>query len=100
MVTELMVKHRPAILIFNVLEHNATEELQRYATAALLEYAKKYFMRTFSGQKFRRVIVANTIGPADVEDYSKGYFVRLSEPRVETIYTSSVEEAYQIAGLQ
>ena len=38
MVTELMVKHRPAFLVFNVLEHNTTDELQRYATAALLEY--------------------------------------------------------------
>lgn len=100
MVAELMVKHRPAILVFNVLEHNTSEELQRYATAALLEYAKKYFMRTFSGQKFKRVIVTNTIGPEDVEEPSKGYFVRLSEPRVETVYTSSTEEAYHIAGLR
>ena len=100
MVTELMVKHRPAFLVFNVLEHNTTDELQRYATAALLEYAKKHVMRTFSGQKFKRVIVTNTVGPEDVEDQSKGYFVRLSEPRVETIYTLSVEEAYHIAGLQ
>jgi hypothetical protein len=97
MVTELMVKHRPAILVFNVLEHNTSEESQRYATTALLDYTKKYFMRTFSGQKFKRVIVTNTIRPVDVEDHSKGYFVRLSEPRVETIYTSSPEEAYDIA---
>lgn len=100
MVTELMVKHRPAILIFNVLEHNTSEELQRYATAALLEYTKKYFMRSFSGQKFKRVIVTETVVPEDVEDISKGYFVRLSEPRVETTYTSNVEEAYGIAGLR
>lgn len=100
MVTELMVKHRPAILIFNVLEHNTSEELQRYATAALLEYTKKHFMRTFSGQKFRRIIVSNTVVPEDVEDHSKGYFVRLSEPRVDTIYSTSTEEAHEIAGLR
>lgn len=98
MITELMVKHHPAVLVFNVLEHNTSEELQRYATAALLEYVKKYFMRTFSGQKFKRVIVSNSVGPEDVDDASKGYFVRLSEPRVETIYTPSVEEAYTLAG--
>jgi hypothetical protein len=100
MVTELMVKHRPAILIFNVLEHNTSDELQRYATAALLEYTKKQFMRTFSGQKFRRIIITNTIAPEDVEDQSQGYFVRLTEPRVETIYTSSISEAYEMAGLR
>lgn len=101
-IADLMIKHHPAGIIFNILDHKSiSKESQRYAAAATLEYVKKYFVRTISRQRFKRVIVA----PGDVvlpeaEDQPGGYFLRLSESRVETIVLRDMEEVYRVFELQ
>ncbi|HEY9045070.1 MAG TPA: hypothetical protein VIN08_04210 [Ohtaekwangia sp.] len=97
-ISEIASEQYPAAVVFNTLQHHGiSEESQRYAVMALSEYVKKYFSVVRPDQKFRRIMVVqeNTYNDSG----ATGYFLKLAEARIETIYVRSIEEAYSILSM-
>ncbi|WP_331975004.1 hypothetical protein [Ohtaekwangia sp.] len=97
--SDLAAERYPTAIIFNTLNHQGISfESQQYAVLALSEYVKKYFSIVRPEQRFRRIMVVRENTYRD--SGATGYFMKLTEARIETVYVDNVEQAYTILNMQ
>ena len=93
-VGELLVVHKPMGSIIDLTTSaGVSPRSQEYAATMISNYVKKSFYTAHPGKKYRQVMVI----PNDIfiSVSAKGFSKKV-EGDIETIFTNSIEEAYQL----